>query len=53
MALHICGSGMVGCADETCNNEVLKTPDSEFCIYDARDYDKCSECGLFKLLKKG
>ncbi|AEI88966.1 MAG: FG-GAP repeat protein [Candidatus Midichloria mitochondrii] len=34
VALHICGGGMVGCADEICNNKVLKTPDSEFCICD-------------------
>lgn len=34
VALHICGSGMIGCTDKTCGNEVLKTPDSEFCIYD-------------------
>ncbi|MDJ1257612.1 MAG: hypothetical protein MRQ07_03015 [Candidatus Midichloria sp.] len=34
VSLHLCGSGMIGCADETFNNEVLKTPDPEFCIYD-------------------
>ncbi|AEI89436.1 MAG: Transposase [Candidatus Midichloria mitochondrii] len=25
---------MIGCADETCGNEVLKTSDSELCIYE-------------------
>ncbi|MDJ1407576.1 MAG: hypothetical protein MRQ13_04270 [Candidatus Midichloria sp.] len=27
-------SGMIGCIDETCSNEILKTTDSEFCISD-------------------
>ncbi|AEI89509.1 MAG: Transposase [Candidatus Midichloria mitochondrii] len=25
---------MIGCANETCSNEVFKTPDPEFRIYD-------------------